>query len=348
MLPEDLDHILKEAQNGFARVSSRPEWEVFKATVMGPKGRLTVASKGLADVPKVEKPAIGKKLNEIKKAVEACSDEALKRVESLAALATLGSAIDPTLPSPVIITGSRHPISQVFDRVVDIFARAGFTVRLPTELETEWYCFDALNSPANHPSRDMQDTYYMPFGLSVGSAPAHDEKDRYLLGTQTSTAQIRTMLKEKPPVRILAPGRCFRHDDADAGHSSNFHQIEGLYVDRDVSLRDFKSCLDYFIRELFGPQAKTRLRPSYFSFVEPGFELDVMTPNLGRLSNRWFELMGCGMVHPAVLENVGIDPDGFSGYAFGMGVERIAMILQGVDDIRYYYQNDTRLLKQLA
>lgn len=348
MLAEELEQILESAKAGFAKVQNRAEWESFKATLMGPKGSLTAATKGLAEVPKEEKPAAGKKLNEVKKAVEAVCDEALKRVEALAALSTLGPAIDPTLPPPVEISGSRHPISQTFDRIIDIFSKVGFVVKLPHELETEWFCFDALNSPPDHPSRDMQDTYYMPRGIRVGSAIPHDANDRYLLGTQTSTAQIRTMLRETPPIRILAPGRCFRRDDADAGHSSNFHQIEGLYVDKNVSLRDFKACLDYFIRELFGPKAQTRLRPSYFSFVEPGFELDVRTPNLGKLSNKWFELLGCGMVHPAVFENVGYNPKEVSGYAWGMGVERIAMILTGIDDIRYCYQNDLRLLKQLA
>lgn len=348
MSPEELDHILVEATAGFAKVSSRADWEAFKATVMGPKGTLTAATKALAEVLKVDKPAFGKKLNEVKKAVETLSDEALKRLSAAAALATLGSAIDPTLPVPMPIAGSRHPINQTYDRIVDIFKSIGFTVRLPRELETDWFCFDALNSPADHPSRDMQDTYYMPGGLVVPTSPPHGDKDRYLLGTQTSTAQIRTMLKEKPPIRVIAPGRCFRRDDADAGHSSNFHQFEGLYVDKNVSLKDFKAMLDYFIRALYGPNAETRLRPSYFAFVEPGFELDVRTPNLGKLSNKWFELMGCGMIHPKVLENVGIDPNVYSGYAFGPGVERISMILQGVDDIRYYYQNDLRFLKQLA
>ncbi len=348
MSPAELDSILASAQTGFSAVKTRPEWEAFKATVLGPKGSFTAMSKGLAEVPKVEKPAMGKKLNEVKKAIEAVCDEALQRVEALAALSTLGPAIDPTLPSPNPIAGSRHPINQTYDRIVDIFKSIGFSVRLPRELETEWFCFDALNSPPDHPSRDMQDTYFMPEGIAVPTSPPHSEKDRYLLGTQTSTAQIRTMLKEKPPIRIIAPGRCFRRDDADAGHSSNFHQFEGLYVDKNVSLKDFKACMDYFVRELFGPNAETRLRPSYFSFVEPGFELDVRTANLGKLSNRWFEIWGCGMVHPNVLKNVGIDPEVYSGYAFGPGVERIAMILQGVDDIRYYYQNDLRFLKQLA
>jgi len=348
MTPEALDAILAHSREGFAKVSSRPDWEAFKATVLGPKGSLTLATKGLAEVPKELKPVMGKKLNEVKKATEALCEEALRRVEATEALSTLGPAIDPTLPAPAPLMGSRHPISQTMDRVIDIFSRIGFVVREGTEVETDWFCFEALNSPADHPSRDMQDTFYVADRTPIATALPRTASDKYLLRTHTSAVQIRTMLKEKPPIRIISPGRVFRRDNADAGHSSNFHQLEGLYLDSKVSLKDFKSCLDYFIRELFGPNAETRLRPSYFAFVEPGFELDFRTPDLGRLSNKWLELMGCGMVHPKVLENVGYNPEFVSGYAFGMGIERIAMILQGVDDIRYYYQNDLRLLKQLS
>lgn len=348
MSHEEFDHILEVAKEGFSKVSSRPEWEAFKATILGPKGSFTAMSKGLADVPRVDKPAVGKRLNEVKKVIETVCEEALQRVEALGTLSTLGPAIDPTLPVPQALRGARHPINATYDRIIDIFKRIGFSVRLPRELETEWYCFDALNSPPDHPSRDMQDTYYMPTGTIAPTSPSHSEGERYLLSTHTSTAQIRTMLKEKPPIRIIAPGRCFRRDDADAGHSANFHQFEGLYVDKNVSLKDFKALLDYFVCSLFGPNTETRLRPSYFAFVEPGFELDVRTPNLGKLSNKWVELLGCGMVHPKVLENVGIDPNVYSAYAFGPGVERISMILQGVDDIRYYYQNDLRFLHQLG
>lgn len=345
-----LDHILIEAQTGFSKVSTRPQWEAFKATVLGPKGSLTNATKSLGAVPTAEKPIIGKKLNEIKKAVEAVCDEALRRVEASEALNLLGTPVDPTLPTPQPILGSRHPISQVMDRIVDIFSRIGFTVRQDTEIETEWFCFDALNSPADHPSRDMQDTYYMPGTTQFGNISPHDKNtpERYLLRTHTSASQVREMLSHQPPVRIIVPGRVFRRDDADATHSANFHQLEGLYIDENVSLRDMKALLDHFVREFFGPNAETRLRPSYFPFVEPGFEFDFRSPNMGKLSNKWIELWGCGMVHPKVLKNVGYDPEKVSGYAFGMGVERLAMILYGLDDIRACYQNDLRLLRQLA
>lgn len=350
MTPQDLDQVLIQAAEGFGKVSTRPEWEAFKATVLGPKGTLTAATKGLGAVPAADKPAMGKKLNEIKKAVEAVCDEALKRVEAKEALKLLGAPIDPTLPTTQSFIGSRHPISQVIDRMVEIFSRVGFSVRQDTELETEWFCFDALNSPPDHSSRDMQDTYYMPGKFAAGNVPMRggQAQERYLLRTHTSASQIREMLERQPPLRIIVPGRVFRRDDADATHSANFHQLEGLYIDRNVSLKDMKALLDYFVRSFFGPNAETRLRPSYFPFVEPGFEFDFRSPDLGKLSGKWIELWGCGMVHPQVLQNVGIDSDKYSGYAFGMGVERLAMILYGLDDIRACYQNDLRLLQQLA
>jgi phenylalanyl-tRNA synthetase alpha chain len=348
----ELDGILNSAKAGFAKVASRAEWEGFKATILGPKGSLTAASKAMAALPAVDKPAFGKKLNEIKRAVEASCDEALARIEAAAALAQLGAPLDPTVPLAFPLEGSAHPISQMIDRVVDIFTRIGFEVRQDTEIETEWFCFDALNSPADHPSRDMQDTYYMPPTTQFGniSPRGGQAQERFLMRTQTSTSQIRKMVSGKPPYKIIVPGRCFRRDNADAGHSSNFHQIEGLYIDKNVTITDFKAVLDYFIVSLFGPGSETRLRPSYFPFVEPGFEMDFRSPNpgLGKFTNRWVELMGCGMVQPKVLENVGVDPKEWTGYAFGAGIERMAMMLHGIEDIRYLYQNDARFLKQLA
>jgi len=346
----DLDAILKSAQEGFASLKTKPQWEAFKATILGPNGSLTAQTKVLGSLPKEEKPAFGKALNIIKKQVETICTQALERIGASAALSKLGEPIDPTLPTPAGLVGSRHPIALLSKRLVEIFERIGFVVRYGSEVETEWFCFDALNSPANHPSRDMQDTYYMGEGVDFPTTSKHGQNplERFLLRTHTSTGQIRTMLGQQPPVRIVVPGRVFRRDSADATHSANFHQFEGLYVDREVSLKDFKAVMDHFIRSLFGPNAETRLRPSYFPFVEPGYELDFRSPNLGKLSNKWIELLGCGMVHPKVLENVGYDPEFVTGYAFGMGIERLAMILYQFDDIRYLYQNDLRLLKQFA
>ena len=214
-----------------------------------------------------------------------------------------------------------------------------------TEVETEWYCFDALNTPEDHPARDEQDSLYFPPDARFGNVSRKGE-ETHVLRTHTSSVQIRTMLAEKPPIRVIAPGRCFRRDTVDATHSANFHQTEGLFVDRKVTIKDLQAVLDHLLRELFGKEVKTRLRPSFFPFTEPSFEVDLFTPNLGRLSNKWIEIMGCGMVDPNVFLNVDVDPQEWTGYAFGLGIERVAMMLHGIDDIRHFYQNDFRFLAQ--
>ncbi len=225
--------------------------------------------------------------------------------------------------------------------------KLGFTVAEGPEVETEWHCFDALNTPADHPARDMQDTLYLPKSFRSADAPRKGE-EAILLRTHTSSVQVRTMLSRKPPFRIVAPGRCFRRDAVDATHSANFHQVEGLWIDRNVTLADLRGVLDFFVKETFGPEAEIRLRPSFFPFTEPSFEMDLRSPNLGRLSNRWLEIMGCGLVDPKVLELCGLNPNEWSGLAFGLGLERIAMLVHGIDDIRLFYNNDTRFLRQFA
>jgi len=346
-MQEDLDSIVREARDGAPSVRRRSEFEAFKARFLGPNGSLTQAMKGIAEAPKEDKPALGKRVNEAKQEVQAILSELWDRIESEELAERLGPPVDPTLPSPDPERGAIHPLASARDEIVRVFRRAGFSVAEGSEVETEHYCFDALNIPPEHPARDMQDSYYLPGEAAFGNVPKHGDEG-YLLRTHTSTVQIRTMLAQAPPVRIVAPGRCFRRDTVDATHSANFHQVEGLYVDRDVSLTDLKAALDFFVREIFGPEARTRLRPSFFPFTEPSFEMDFYSPDLGKLSDQWLEIMGCGMVDPAVFEAVGIDPGVYAGYAFGMGVERIAMILQGVDDIRHYYQNDRRFLRQFA
>ena len=346
-MQEQLTAIVAGVRDNAPNIQTRVEFEAFKATISGPKGSLTDVMKSMGKVPKEEKPAMGKLINEAKNAVTAAFDEVIARLEAAELAAKLGPAIDPTLPCPDLDRGTLHPISQVREEMVELFRRIGFSVAEATEVETEHYCFDALNIPSDHPARDMQDSYYLPDDLKVNNVAKHAD-EKYLLRTHTSTVQIRTMLKQQPPIRIVAPGRCFRRDTPDATHSANFHQIEGLYVDKDVTLLDLKATLDHFVKTIFGPKAKTRLRPSFFPFTEPSFEMDFFSPDLGKLSNQWLEIMGCGMVDPEVFKAVGIDPEVYTGYAFGMGIERIAMILQGVDDIRYYYQNDVRFLKQFA
>jgi phenylalanyl-tRNA synthetase alpha chain len=342
-----LKTIIAEAQEQAPNISNRVDFEAFKATIMGPNGSLTKVMKGMGSIPKEEKPAMGKLINEAKTAVTNSLNASLEKIEASELAAKLGPEIDPTLPGPDSARGVLHPIAQVREEMVALFQRIGFAVAEATEVDTEHFCFDALNIPKDHPARDMQDSYYMPDSLKMENVSKHAD-ERYLLRTHTSTVQIRTMLESKPPIRIIAPGRCFRRDTPDATHSANFHQIEGLYVDRNVSLIDLKATLDHFVKTMFGPKAKTRLRPSFFPFTEPSFEMDFYSPDLGKLSNKWLEIMGCGMVDPEVFKAVGIDPEEYTGFAFGMGIERIAMILQGVDDIRYYYQNDIRFLKQFA
>jgi phenylalanyl-tRNA synthetase alpha chain len=346
-MQEELTAIVTGVRDAAPKIETRAEFEAFKATISGPKGSLTNVMKGMGKVPKEDKPALGKLINEAKQAVTAAFDAVLERLEATELAAKLGPAIDPSLPAPDLDRGTLHPIAQVREEMVALFRRIGFSVAEATEVETEHYCFDALNIPSDHPARDMQDSYYLPDELKVSNVGKHSD-EKYLLRTHTSTVQIRSMLKEKPPIRIVAPGRCFRRDTPDATHSANFHQIEGLYVDKNVTLLDLKATLDHFVKTIFGPKAKTRLRPSFFPFTEPSFEMDFFSPDLGKLSNKWLEIMGCGMVDPEVFKAVGIDPEVYTGYAFGMGIERIAMILQGVDDIRYYYQNDVRFLKQFA
>ena len=346
-MQEELNNIVAGVREKAPGIATRAEFEAYKATISGPKGALTEVMKGMGKVPKEEKPAMGKLINEAKTAVTAAFEGVIERLEAAELAAKLGPDIDPSLPSPDSNRGTIHPIAQVRDEVVNLFRRIGFSVAEATEVETEHFCFDALNIPADHPARDMQDSYYLPDDVKVSNVSKHAD-EKYLLRTHTSTVQIRTMLEAAPPVRIVAPGRCFRRDTPDATHSANFHQIEGLYVDKDVSLLDLKATLDHFVKTIFGPKAKTRLRPSFFPFTEPSFEMDFFSPDLGKLSNKWLEIMGCGMVDPEVFKAVNIDSDVYTGYAFGMGIERIAMILQNVDDIRYYYQNDLRFLKQFA
>ncbi len=346
-MQEQLTAIVAGVRDNAPNIQTRAEFEAFKATISGPNGTLTDVMKRMGHVPKEDKPAMGKCINQAKNAVTAAFDEVIARLEAAELAAKLGPAIDPTLPCPDLDRGTLHPISQVREEMVELFRRIGFSVAEATEVETEHYCFDALNIPSDHPARDMQDSYYLPDDLKVNNVTKHAD-EKYLLRTHTSTVQIRTMLKQQPPIRIVAPGRCFRRDTPDATHSANFHQIEGLYVDKNVTLLDLKATLDHFVKTIFGPKAKTRLRPSFFPFTEPSFEMDFFSPDLGKLSNKWLEIMGCGMVDPEVFKAVGIDPEVYTGYAFGMGIERIAMILQGVDDIRYYYQNDVRFLKQFA
>ena len=346
-MDQELNTIISRAENEAPAIETQGAYEAFKANFMGPQGSFTQARKRIADIPKEEKPIYGKKLNELKGALEAVFAKIEARLEEKELAAKVGPAIDPTLPTPDAFLGTQHPLAQIMERIVHIFEKVGFTVASGAEVETEFFCFDALNTPPEHPARAEQDTYYIPNGVGFSNIKQKDN-ERYVLRPHTSSVQIRTMLKEGVPLRILSPGRTFRRDTADATHSSNFHQIEGLYVDKHVTVTDLKAVLDYFAKELLGKDAKTRFRPHFFPYTEPSFEVDFSAEHLGKVGKKWIEIMGCGVVDPKVFEAVGIDPNEYSGYAFGMGIERIAMIACGVDDIRYFYQNDQRFLKQFA
>ncbi|MGE4551193.1 MAG: phenylalanine--tRNA ligase subunit alpha [Opitutales bacterium] len=344
-MQDQLQAILSETENALASVEGRPQLDQLKAAVLGGNGSLTAVMKGIGSLPKEDRPAFGQVVNKAKSRLEEMFRETSGRLDAAEDAQALGIPVDVSLPPPGDYAGSLHPLTQVTRQIVSIFGQIGFTVAEASEVESEWFCFDALNTPEDHPARDEQDTLFFPGEVRFGNFGRRGE-EAYMLRTHTSSVQIRTMIEEQPPIRVIAPGRCFRRDTADATHSANFHQTEGLYVDRKVTIKDLRAVLDHLLRELFGKEVKTRLRPSFFPFTEPSFEVDIFSSHLGRLSDKWIEIMGCGMVDPAVLSEVGIDPQEWNGYAFGLGIERVAMILHGIDDIRHFYQNDLRFLSQ--
>ena len=343
----DLQAILKKVTEEAPGLETLAAYEQYKATIVGPNGSFTAVTKQIGKLSKEERPLAGKLINTYKTQIQAQLDPVLERIEAAALAQSVGAPVDVTLPSPDVGPGSMHLITAVREEICRVMRKIGFVVAEGPEVESEYYCFDALNTPKDHPARDLQDTYYIDPKTEFGNVSRKGD-ERYLLRTHTSSVQIRTMLEQEPPVRILSPGRCFRRDTADATHSANFHQIEALYVDKGVTIKDLKADLDYLFRSLLGKDAVTRFRPHYFSYTEPSFEVDFKTSHLGKVGSDWMEIMGCGMVDPAVFAEVGYDPKVWSGYAFGLGIERIAMTLYGIDDIRYLYQNDLRLLKQFA
>ena len=345
---DQLTALLAKATAELAALPSRPDFEAAKARLVGPNGELTARMKQMGAVPKEQRPALGKLINEAKTQLQSLLDDALRRIANAEIAAQIGVSIDPTLPSPDPGPGTRHPLTLVREEMCRILHKVGFAVADGPEVETEFYCFDALNTPADHPARDAQDTFYFPESAHFGNVAPHAPGERYLLRPHTSSVQIRTMLQQPPPVRIVSPGRVFRRDTADASHSANFHQLECLYVDRNVTVRDLKALLDYIFTSLLGPGTKTRFRPHYFAYTEPSFEVDLSAKHLPKVNKEWIEIGGCGMVDPSVFEAVGYDPEIWSGYAFGWGLERLAMTLYGIDDIRYFYQNDLRFLRQFV
>ena len=292
----------------------------------------------IGKVPVELKKAYGQQVNELKQLAEEKFEYASSQLSSIAE--TPQDIPDLSLPAVDFGKGSRHPISLVMDRIIDIFTKIGFQVSEDREIEDEWYNFTSLNTPDDHPARDMQDTFYLKDFANM------------LLRTHTSSVQARFMTSHKPPFRILAPGRVYRNETISARSHCQFHQVEGLYVDKGVSMGDMKQTLLFFAKEMFGPDVRIRLRPSYFPFTEPSAEMDIYWGLTNETDYRitkgtgWLEILGCGMVDPVVLQNCGIDPTVYSGFAFGMGIERQAMLLYKIPDIRYYFENDVRFLSQ--
>jgi phenylalanyl-tRNA synthetase alpha chain len=309
--------------------------DAARVKYMGRAGAIPLLSEGMRTVAKEDKARVGKALNALRTDVTAALEAREHSLANAADTAAL-SQIDVTLPGIAPLRGSIHPLTQLLDKAVRIFRRMGFAIAEGPDIETEWHCFDALNTPPHHPARNEQDTFYMPDGR--------------LLRTHTSTVQIRTMENQPPPVRIIAPGAAYRRDEVDATHLAQFTQMEGLYVAEKVSVADLKGTIEFFFRELFGEGTAIRFRPHFFPFTEPSFEIDIQTASLG---GKWMELAGCGMVDPAVFEQICsrrldrvYDPDKVSGFAFGFGLDRLAMNLTGIPDIRMLVENDLRFLKQ--
>ena len=338
-----LEEIEPLKQSALAELKVAPDLaalEQTKGAWIGPNGRFTALMKQLGTLPKEEKPAAGKLINAAKVELEAALVARREELELKAALPK--EPTDFTLPGRRRAVGKLHPLTQVTDDIVRAFRKIGFVVADGPEIEDDFHCFDALNTPADHPARDSQDTFY----VGNNAKPETQNAKLPLLRTHTSSVQIRVMKSQPPPIRIIAPGRVYRRDNADATHNPTFHQIEGLYVDKNVTVSDLKGTVEFVFKELMGSDVKLRFRPHYFSYTEPSLEIDFTNALVKKLGKDWLEIAGCGMVHPQVLANVGYDPEGWTGWAFGCGIERIAMLRYGINDIRLFYENDARFLRQ--
>ena len=335
LMKNQIASVQAEALARIAGIADMKALEDARVGILGKKGTLTQVQQGMRDVPREDKPAVGALLNEARAAITAAlEDRKVALQQEIDAAAVAG--VDFTMPGAALPAGGLHPISIVRDEAVRVLRRMGFTLADGPEIEDEWHCFDALNTPDDHPARNEKDTFYFDSGK--------------LLRTQTSTVQARVMEKECPPIRIICPGSAFRRDAIDATHLSAFNQIEGLYVAKEVSVGDLKGTLEYFLKALFGEETAVRFRPHFFPFTEPSFEIDVLLQAAGQ-APRWIEIAGCGMVNPAVFENIDKATGknqyaGCTGFAFGIGLERLAMIRWGIRDIRLLIENDARFLAQ--
>ncbi len=340
-MPGFLDQIEPLKQAAVTELAAAPDLaalEHVKGSYLGPHGKVTALMKQLAALSKEEKPAAGKLVNQAKAELEAAL--VTRRDELELRSVAPEEPTDFTLPGRRRHLGKLHPLSQVTEDIVRCFRRIGFAVADGPEIEDEYHCFDALNTPADHPARDTQDTFYLQ-GAGAAGSPAP-----LLLRTHTTSVQVRVLESQPPPVRIVVPGRVYRRDNADATHNPTFQQIDGVYVDKNVTVGDLKGTVEFVFKELLGAELKLRFRPHYFSYTEPSFEIDFSSPLVKKLGKEWLEIAGCGMIHPAVFEKVGYDPEVWTGWAFGFGIERIAMIRYAIGDIRLFYENDLRFLNQ--
>ena len=336
---EQLAKILDDARTSLLNAKDYSEIEEVRIKVLGKKGALTSILRSMGSLSPEERKALGKDANETRALIEKLLDLKFKEVQKTArAIRFKAETIDVTEPGRSHVLGTKHPITQAIEEISRIFMSMGYSISEGPEIETVFNNFDALNAAPNHPSRDLTDTFYI--------------SEEAVLRPQTSTVQVRTLQSQSPPIKVISPGRCFRCDTPDATHSPMFHQVEGLLVDEGVSMADLKGTLDVFAKLMFGADVRTRFRPHFFPFTEPSAEMDMTCFKCGGKGcrvckgNGWIEILGCGMVHPNVLKVGNVDTEKYTGFAFGMGVERIAMLKHGIEDIRLFYENDMRFIEQ--
>ena len=338
-MKEQLELLRKKAEDELKAAKDRQDLENLRIQYLGKKGELTAILKQMRDLPKEERPVVGQFANELRALIEKeLTERAAQLQEAETAQRLEKEKIDVTMPGKRHVLGHKHPLSLELNEIKEIFIGMGFDIVSGPEVEYDYYNFEALNIPKDHPARDTQDTFYI--------------NDNILLRTQTSPVQVRVMEQKKPPIRIISPGRVYRSDTVDATHSPLFHQIEGLVVDKGITFSNLKGTLETLIRQMYGEDSVVRFRPHHFPFTEPSAEVDVQCFNCHGEGCRlckgegWIEILGCGMVHPKVLSNCGIDPEEYSGFAFGMGLERLVMRKYSIDDLRLFYENDVRFLNQ--
>ncbi len=338
-MKEQLNQIKLNANEQLNEIETLDRLEEFRVKFLGKKGELTAVMKGMGGLSAEERPIIGQLANEVRGFIEGAVEEKKEAIQKAQMAEKIkAEALDVTMPGTHNKKGTLHPLTKVLNDLEDIFMGMGFTIAEGPEVELDYYNFEALNIPKDHPARDTQDTFYI--------------NDEVVLRSQTSPVQVRVMENQQPPIRIISPGRVYRSDAVDATHSPVFHQVEGLVIDKGIKMSDLKGTLEVFVKKLYGDDTRLRFRPHHFPFTEPSAEVDISCFNCGGKGCRfckgegWIEILGCGMVHPKVLKNCGIDTDVYSGFAFGIGLERVALFRYDIDDIRLLYENDTRFLEQ--